>query len=93
MQLQEAGSEEPQARALVTFAEGLSDTLATRDGLDAAVLTLDAKIDRVDANLGARIDRVDADLGARIDRVEAKMDAEFSTLRGEMAVLKRDLML
>ncbi len=82
MQLQEAGFEEPQARALVTFAEGLSDTLATRDRLDAAVLTLDAKFDRVDANLSARI-----------DNLEAKMDAEFSTLRGEMAVLKRDLML
>ncbi len=67
-QLQEAGFEEAHARALVTFAEGAIENLATKDDLEKTSTALGTSIDRVDA---------------RIDRLEVKMDAEFGKVYAE----------
>ena len=88
-QLHEAGFEEPQAHALVTFAESVTEHLATKDDLGQVATTLDTKIDRVNTDLTARIDHLEAKMDAEFGRVHA----EFGNVRSEMAVLKRDIII
>ena len=62
-QLQEAGFEEAHARALVTFAEGMSETLATKDDLEKVATALDTRIDQLEAKMDAEFSRVRTDMG------------------------------
>ena len=80
-QLQEAGFREAQAHALVTFAEDVTENLATKDDLAKLEAKMDAQFGKVDAEFG----KVYAEFG--------KVYAEFDNVRSEMAVLKRDIII
>ena len=79
-QLQEAGFEEAHARALVTFAEEMSETLATKDDLEKTATALDTKIGQLEAKMDAEFGRVRTEMGAEFGKVHA----EFSSVRTEM---------
>ena len=79
-QLQEAGFEEAHARALVIFAEGMSETLATKDDLEKTATALDTKIGQLEAKMDAEFARVRTEMGAEFGKVHA----EFSSVRTEM---------
>ena len=77
-QLQEAGFEEAHAHALVTFADGAIENLATKDDLEKVATALDTSINLLEA-------KMDAEFG--------NVRTEFGNVRSEMAVLKRDIVI
>lgn len=87
MRLQdEAGFDERQARALVaTFAEGLGEDIATRDGLEKTEATLRSDMEKMEATLRAEIEALRSDM----KKMEANLCAEIEVLRVEVEALRK----
>ena len=75
----EGGFDERQAAILVdTFAEGMTETLATK-----------ADLESTEGSLRAEIEKSEAALRNDLEKSEAALRGEFKTLRGEMRELEQ----
>lgn len=52
--------------------------------VDAKVMGLAKRVDRVESSLSERIDRVESSLSERIDRVEDRLSAEIAEVRTDL---------
>ena len=82
----EGGFDERQAAILVdTFAEGMTETLATKADLEKTEASLRADLEKTEASLRAEIDTLRGDL----EKAETSLRGEIKTLRGEMRELEQ----
>ena len=88
----EAGFDERQAGVLVdTFAEGMTETLATKADVEA----LRGDLEKTEASLRGDLEKTEASLRADLEKTEASLRAELGVLRGDLekteASLRADL--
>ena len=82
----EGGFDERQAAILVdTFAEGMTETLATKADLEKTETALRADIETLRGDL----EKTEASLRGDLEKTETALRGELKTLRGEMRELEQ----
>ncbi|WP_419739497.1 hypothetical protein [Ruegeria sp.] len=104
--LSAAGFSEDQAATLAaTFAEGITENLATKDDIallqkdiqrvdekiDASVAALQKDSKALDAKIDASFATLDAKIDASFATLDVKIDASIEALRKEMIVQNKDM--
>ena len=86
----EGGFDERQAAILVdTFAEGMTETLATKADLESTEGSLRAEIEKSEAALRNYLEKSEAALRGDLEKTETALRGELKTLRGEMRELEQ----
>ena len=96
--LQDAGMDEKQAKALAkglyNSQDRIIENLATKidvEKLESKIEKLDSKIDMVKQELESKIDKLDAKFDAKIDKLDSKVDLIRKDMETSNNLIRKDM--